>query len=434
MSRRPAFHAVTLDPDYTVLDGTRATEVPAGMLESLPGMLARLAPLFTAEREGVVVLTAPAAAALSLPAQLPRSSREAQDHPVLTGPRAAGWRVSSVSPWSTYWGEGRPAVHVAVHPWLTDRMGPLYDPDPFEMSWHCHRFHELCGGPMHGTPGVAGIGLLRDAWSGRGSVPYWQPRTRLPPGTRQAEADLIWSRRPPGSGPGYVHGYDANVMYLAAAGLTVLATGELDHAGAHRTMLGGDPDKLPPGYWRIEPWAWQEQRMPSPLGWRTRTRTPEPAWVTTPTLRLLLELAEQGAGPAPVLLDSWTAAGGRHLRGWADRLSVALRLLRDSTDPVDLRQVAAVKACYRETLGMLARDGSRVYRPDWRHAVIGTARANLWRKLWRVAMVEDRWPVEVRVDAVRYQSSSRDATASCPAGIVLGMGAGQFKIESTEEL
>ena len=430
MSTRPSFHAVTIDPDGTALDGTRVTETPDGVLSSLPALLARLAPVFEREGAGVVILSGGAAEALCVPLTAPRTPAEAKDHPVLTAPRAVGWRVSAVAPWMTFWGEQRPTLHIAVHPALDPQAtGPLYDPVPFEMSWHAHRFHTLTGGAYHATPGVTGVGLLRDGYRGR-KAPYWTPgERRWPAGTRQAEYDLLWERGGPAGGR-YVHGYDARQMYLAAAGVAQLAIGELRHSGPRCR-----PSDKTAGYWRIERPTWNERRMPDPLGHRQRgvREGREALWVTTPTLLLLDELAEQGATSAPVVLDSWTAEAGRVMRGWAETLTRALAVVRESSDPADARQLAALKATYAQSLGMMARETSRVHRPDWRHAVIGTARANFWRKVWRVAQVEDRWPVSVRVDCVRYAADTRDPVAAVPSGIALGEGAGAFKIESTEE-
>lgn len=431
MSRRPTFHAITVDPDGTALDGTQVTEAPAGMLSGLAALLARVAPLFEAEGAGVVILTGPAAEALNLPLTPLRTATEAKDHPALTGPRAVGWRISQVGSWLTAWADDRPAVHVAVHPMLRESTGPLLDPDPWEMSWHLHRFHALAGGPYHTTPGVTGIGLLRDNWRGR-KQPYWTPNPkRLPVGTRKAEDAMLWEAARPPAGR-YRHSYDQRSMYLAAAGVAPVALGELSHTGA-RVLPSGQVA----GYWRIERPVWNEHRLPNPLGRRPRgvRERGDALWVTGPTMQLLYELAEYGATGEPVVLDGWTGEATRVLRTWAEGLTHAIGEARDSVDPDDAgRQLRALKAVYAEGLGMLAPDTSRVHRPDWRHAVVAQARANLYRKLWRCGHVEDRWPVSVNVDCVTYAADTRDPIEAVPAGIVLGEGAGAFKVESKDEV
>lgn len=423
---RPQFHAMTVDPDGIALDGTRWTDPPEGIVSGLAGLLARVAPLYERDGSGVVILTGRAAEALSVPLSAPRTAAEAKDHPSLTGARAVGWRISGVGPWMTAWAEDRPAVHIAVHPLLEESTGPLLDPDPWEMSWHCHRYHELAGGPYHSTPGVSGVGLLRDGCRSR-KQPYWTPNPkRMPVATRRAEDVLAWTAPRPPAGR-YRHGYDQRAMFLAAAGVTPVAAGELRHSGARV-----QPSGKVAGYWRIERPAWNEPRLPNPLGRRPRSETGD-VWVTGPTLALLCELAEYGATGAPVVLDSWTGEATRVMRSWAEGLTAALGAARQSPDRYDRRQEAAIKATYAQSLGMLARDSSRVHRPDWRHAVIATARANLYRKLWRVGHVEDRWPVSVNVDCVTYAADSRDPQAAAPNGIVLGDGAGAFKVESSTE-
>lgn len=429
---QPAVHAVALHPDGTVLNGDRWAELPPGALDSLPGLLARVSPLFKLGGQGVIVLTEAAARQLGYPAELPRTAAEAKDHPVLTAPRAAGWRVTGLSGWQTFWQDTRPSVHVAVHPWLDGKTGPLLDSDPWEMAWHLHRYAELTGSAYHATPGVTGIGLLRDSYPGR-TQPYWTPPTKgLPAGSRAAEADIVWVRSEPATGN--LHTYDANLMYLSAAGSAHLAVNELRHTPRARPA---GPELA--GYWRIEQPTWHEPRLPSPLGWRRKGRG-EPIWITTPTLLLLAELAElkRPMVSAPVVVDAWTSPGHRIMRSWAQILTGAAATARAGAEhepdqcrcSCDARQLQAVKATYRETVGMLNRADSRVHRPDWRHAVIATARANLWRKMWRIASVEDRWPASVRVDAITYPSDKPDAVAACPAGLTLGTAAGQFKVQT----
>jgi hypothetical protein len=422
---------VTLHADCSALDGTRYTELPPNVLDSLPSMLGRVWPLFGSRAAaGVVLLTGPAAEALGYPAELPPTAAECRDHPVLTAPRAAGWKVSGLSAWSTFWSDGdRPTVHVAVHPWLTRADDPLFDPDPWEMGWHLTRYAELAGTPYHSTPGVTGIGLLRDGWRGRTNKPFWAPPDRTPKGAGHPEADMIWSAEPAPAGGTYRHSYDANVMYLGAAGTAQLAVSELRHTGP-LTRVSWDTA----GYWRIQPPRLDPtlSRLPSPLGWR-RPGTRE-LWVTTPTVMLLEELAtrDHPLCAPPVVLDSWTAPAKRAMRSWAETLTTAIGTARASGDPHDVRQVAALKATYRQAIGMLGRDSSRVFRPDWRHTVIATARWSMWRKLLAVAETEDRWPLAVNVDCVTYASATRDPDAARPKGIKLGTGAGMFKIAKIE--
>lgn len=445
MSKHPIYDTITLHSDCSALNGTRYTELPAQVLDSLPAMLGRVAPMFDNRAgAGVVILTGPAAGWLGLPllgAGRHTAELESTDHPVLTAPRAAGWKVTGLAPWMTFWAPGRPTIHVAVHPWLDpNTTGPLYDPDVWEMGWHLHRYAELTGTPYHSTPGVAGIGLLRDRWHGQ-TVPYWTPEPKVPAGCRQAENDIAdWTAEAPAAG-NYRHSYDANIMYLGAAGAAQCATSELEHTGP-----GVRPEWKRAGYWRIEPPRLDPKldQLPSPLGFRRAVHRVDkkPAtgrwgelWVSTPTVMLLAELAgrDRPLCSPPVVLDSWTAPGTRVVRAWAQALTAAVGTVRESTDPYDRRQLEALKATYRETIGMLARPTSRVHRPDWRHAVIGMARWSFWRKLLTVAELTERWPTSVNVDCATYAADTRDPVAACPDGITLGNGAGQFKITKTEE-
>jgi len=422
---RPA-RAITVDPDATLLDGERTAELPDG-LGSLPNLLARVSRVFRPYGEGVLVLTRDAMDALDFPAELPRTGLA--DHPLLTAPRAAGWRVSALGPWTTFWRPERsePAVHVLAHPWRRPDA-PLPLEDPWEASWYLRRYAELAGGAYHATAGVAGLGLLRDRFCPR-SRPFWTPpwKAELLKATRNAEADLLWSTSTTPAG-GHLHTYDANVMYLSAAALVEVASGELKHTGA----IGADPSR--PGYWRIGWPAWNLPHVPNPLGWRNRKGSrSEAVWITSPTLKLLCQLAEEGLTGAPEIRDSWTAdTGHRVLRTWAEQLGGAIDTARESAEPGDDRVLPALKATYREAVGMLDRDTGRMHRPDWRHAVIGLARANLWRKVWRVGTRENRWPVQVKTDAVTYWSDQPDPALACPVLLQLGTGRGEFKIQPPE--
>jgi hypothetical protein len=155
-------------------------------------------------------------------------------------------------------------------------------------------------------------------------------------------------------------------------------------------------DGRTPGYWRIDGEAspWPIDKLPDPLGRdHARARAQLERWVCTPTLELALQL-----GIELEIREAWLwPKHGRLLRPFYDRCRRARIALEEllANQPSERRRVAAVgaldalKKVYKALLGgYLAskREQRRSprrpwYRPDWRHAVIAKARANLLRNV-----------------------------------------------------
>lgn len=385
------------------------------------GAVLTLAALLFEYRPGVVVLTAEAMAELDLaaPGGPPVSDT---DHRVLVSARAAGWKVTRVAPWMSFWRDssaGHPRISVACFPWLDAKTGPLLrEGEPvWGFAENLARFHELTGTAFYATPGVTGLALMRECTS-LSEAPRWSHPAK--PGLapiRHAEDDYrAWDQ--PGNAVGaFEHTYDAIGMYLGTVGAVRLPIGELAYArgGWFNPKLGG--------YWQIVRPTWNNPNVPHPCG----NHHPESGliWVTTPTMELLAELADDGLLEMPDVIASWTAKSGRVLRQWQERLRNALAGLDDNDQP-EMRR--AIKATYAEAIGLLGREGGRVHRVDWRHHIIGQARVNLFRRMWRLGDRTGRWPVRVRVDAITYASDEFDAVAGCPNGLPLGEGLGKFRV------
>lgn len=407
---------IGIEHDTVIVDGTRFTEPPKGTFDGLAPLLGRVARQF--EGEGVVLLSGEATKMLGFPE---RAFDTATDHPVLAKPRAAGWIVSGVSPWMTFWGtDRRPSIHVGLHEQLAadeyKRTGPMLA-ELAEMVGHLSRFHEVTGMAFHGTPGVTGIGGLRDVYAPRTKAqPRWVPES-TPATALTCEPDIMWTN-PTKSDGRYIHAYDANLAYLAgfsAAEVSLNPLKPLDFPKWDPSMAG---------YWEILVPHWSHPQIPPP--WITGERG-STKWVTTPTLRLIEELAADGWCEFPEILRAHVGEGRRIMRRWAETLrdAAADTAVHEGDAPVR----AAIKATIQQTSGMLARPGGRIYRPDWRNAVIASYRSVLWRKAWNVGQSEGRWPESIRVDSLRYTSDEVDPVRACP-GIALGQGLGKFKVES----
>lgn len=250
----------------------------------------------------------------------------------------------------------------------------------------------------------------------------------------------------------YVHGYDKNGMFLAACSSLRVGMGTPDYldtpdalAPAVRALTSpARPIRRPAGYWRA--------RVTFPGGapaaglllhpCYTGPAQPDPAaapqWYHTATLALAVELGAQLDIDAAYIwgelhepLEPWY----QHLR--AARATLAQAMGReDAGSPAAALALAAVKATYTQGLGWLdpkwlreSDDVQPLYRPDWRHAAIATANANLWRNLAQVYSTESRAPFAILTDAAYYVSDNPDPLAAAPAGLRLGDGLGQYKVK-----
>lgn len=415
----------------------------------LGGLLDRLAPALS-EGEGVVLLDGPMARAVRLPSTDRERTTEGID-----SAKAAGWMAGEPGAWTTFYANGRPTIVVGVHPRIPADRCPLISPWPPDSVHALAMWQRLTGKAWRGTPGVAGMTLLRELAPttmvrGRPTKPAWQ-QAAGPAGAHELAWEVsYWSR--PAQHP-FAHGFDATRMYLAAAGACeVLAAWPLKNEGKRF-----DPRKSLAGWWRVRLGEWTDPRLPSPAG----HGDPGERWVTTPTLVLLHELAEAARlDPSRPWLDfevtdSWTGAGRRLLRRWADTLEGTYQA---ATDAMNARDGAgapsahaqdagrvrdAVKVVYRETIGLLKpvdpKPGKGVYWPYNHYAIIAQARANLWRKIWQIGTRDDRWPIAIDVDNVWYDSPAEDPERGKPPSLPLVDSQGRpdrlgtFKPKGTRE-
>lgn len=301
-------------------------------------------------------------------------------------------------PWVTAWDtSSRTAVHVLAD---VDAAAELCRPGflrsgqtPTEAAEALGRWEELSGTPWRGTPGMTGTALMVKHATGH---PRWQPIPRLELDGKWDDHDVIdWHAEQPQL-PEQTVTTDVRYAYLAAAGTCPLPVGQLRRLGPVDYQRVRSCDEA--GWFLIRVPAWNERRCPPPTTMRARVGAR--LWVTTPTLHHLAELDAAGLVEFPRIEDSWTSPNAKRvLRGWAEKLRDVLAATAVIGDP-ELHDAA--KQTYRESIGLLGRSGTRIQRPDWRAHVIAHARANLLRKILRVAAVERIWPVAVDVDSVTW--------------------------------
>lgn len=414
-------------------DGRPRTVAPRWWEGGLGALLTRLAPHYGPE--GVLVLDRSAAVALDLPVDGPHI--RGIDHPALDDATRAGWSHSGrLSDWTHFWGPDRPSLYVCIEPLLSVEFnadGVAADSPFWRSEFHdtvrsLDLWHQLAGVPWRGSPGMAGMAILKryaQADNPQRNVygPTWKPTGLwLPDALDEQPYRLGDFRNPPvEDGVWWMHGYDQNRAYIAAAMLVEPAAHTLKHTGriAFSRRLGGA--------WECELAPWNDRRMPDPAGYREGENRAggRVRWLTTERVALLEQLTAEGVYGGVRILDSYTAPAKKGvLRPWAERMR-DMYVYKDPhgrvlTLPVadQIRVQIMTKEVGRRTLSMLTSPGNWCTRPDWWYSTVALQAANLWRKGWQIGKAENRWPFAIDVDNVYYASRDRDAEASIPVALV----------------
>lgn len=440
---------------FTYLPGRRIAETPADAFDlGLTGLTLRFASVLEdrGATEGVVLLDAYAVARLGLPVDPAEVEPVAEEHKVLEELRSAGWSIASLRDWMILHAKGRPVLHLGMLPWINRDRCPILATDHASTVEAFELWHKVMGTVYHGTTGVAGISAVRQHATtgarGKTHAPTWQPKSVDPEEAYELDYHPpggglpAWSTRPPDDHD-WMHGYDANKMYLGAYAQTPVSPWSLKHTNEL------DWSKDLAGWWLIEVEPWADKRLPDPSGYpRERNGGPQWAidkgirvrWVTAPTMALLNQLMEEGVHGGYKVWDSYTGPAKRTLRPIGERLQALWLSEETREEPGALnaearRAIQAVaKSAYRETWGMLNSPRSRVRRRDWHYAVLAQARANLWRRIRSVGEESGRYPSYIETDCLYYSSDNPDPMAAVPAGLPIGTKLGEFKWHSTNPI
>lgn len=385
--------------------------------------------------DGQVWMMPDVAARLGLPETAPEE--RGKSHRALEPARAAGWTVAGLRSWMWAYRHGGRTLGLAVVGWMPPADHPMLggEPSAEQLAARLGVWVARTGLTYRLTAGVTGLDLL-DVLPRRVRLASREaPAPPKPATVSTLEDDYLWQRppTPEESRLEWVHAYDANAMYLSAAAQADLGIGEARHIGEPCEF-----DPALPGYWRIEPGTWDDRLLPDLLDPMGRGRRWRSQWFTTPTLKRLDAL---GYSVAPLEAYVWDERT-RYLLPWSNLLRdarAALMAPELADDPAARAVLAEVKFCYAMGVGMLGKPPAKnrprpaYYRPDWRHAVIAEARANLARKL-HTAAEAGRFPLAIATDCVLYASSEADPAAAVPAGFRLGTGLGQFKPAGTARM
>jgi hypothetical protein len=330
--------------------------------------------------------------------------------------------------------DGLDALHAfpaALTPWLDLRkkgeagsgvslVFPLYDEhavwgldtDGATLLGALVAYAAAVGAPYYRSPGRTGVDLLQELGKrGAGSQREYPERLPAPAGQADTVTELSWLRTmsPVERGKAYLHSYDKNAQWLSAAGVVELGLSGIEE---RRDPTGKLPfDKKLPGYWLARIYDGEER------------------WYCTPTLTLA---HERGRAVAISQAHVWTEHS-RALESWYERLRGARTALQGDATPAGRLALGALKLTYSLTVssfnGAWLRDKcSPLYRPDWRHAVISQANANMTRALHKMEGAGYK-AVAVHKDAVYLVSDEVDPVVACPPSITLGSGLGHFKVQ-----
>ena len=263
------------------------------------------------------------------------------------------------------------------------------------------------------SPGKTGLDLLIETTrrgGKRDAVEDWPP----PALDTNTVRDLTWMRTlsPEERGRAYLHSYDKNALWLGAASSVELGLGDVEERRAD-----GDPgdgsgvafDKRLPGYWLA------------------RLGGAEERWHCTPTVARAIE---RGQTVAISQAYVWTRRA-RALEGWYERLRDARATLKAAPSPAARLALDVLKYTYAVTVSTLGgtwyKHDDPLYRPDWRHAIIAQANANLSRALGRLEAAGVP-VVAINVDCAYVVSDEPDPVAAMKGTLTLGEGLGDFKV------
>ncbi len=268
------------------------------------------------------------------------------------------------------------------------------------------------GAPYYSSPGRTGTDLLQELGKrGAGGQREYPEGLPAPAGQAETVTELSWLRTlsPDERKKAYLHSYDKNAQWLSAAGVVELGLSGIEE---RRDPGGKLPfDKKAPGYWLA------------------RIAGAEERWCCTPTVAWAVE---RGQAVAISEAHVWTRHS-RAMETWYERLRGARTALQADATPAGALALRALKLTYSLTISGFNSPWHRekrspLYRPDWRHAILAQANANLSRALHKMDQA-GYTPVAVHKDAVYLVSDEPDPVAACPPSVTLGSGLGHFKVQ-----
>ena len=415
-------------PPTAQLDSRTAAAVPFGMLvhDSIGVLI--VAPrecnhagdlLDLAAAAGVSQIWIPAriSHSLGLPHELPADveARAGIPHPFIDDAAAThDLRPAGLAAWIYGWSRSDRdhAVDLVFAAYDESPFAEIEDPD--RLLAELAAFNDATGIRYRRSPGATGTALLRSLHRGPRAIKLAPPPPWPMPATKPAqETDFGWWRSLRGyyeHGQELVTAFDVNGMYLAACSSVACGVGDNVHETAPIVVDGS------PGYYRAQIRTPTPPAFVDPFDYGTLNGDGS-RWFSAPTIALAVEL---GADVEIVEAFRWPSSH-RYLTSWYERI-------RDARLVLDGAALAALKALYRITIGWLGGsfhdDADELYRPLWRHSIMATARANLYRRVRAIGLATGRYPFAVDVDCLYY-------AGDVPEGLPISPQLGKFKRAGT---
>lgn len=407
--------------------GDHGCPTPTGTLDSLGGLLTRVSSRF--QGEGVLILADDAVTALGMPEDI---TRGASDPGYATVPDGQiTWRSTGLHGWTTFSSPGRPTVHMVPRSYLRETRSPLVAPHPMDTIHNLTTWHNRTGVSWRGEPGSAGLAVIRhhtksvmrQQWMKPSVVGPCEESSEWVEGAFEAVFNPSDWRGPSKPNERYAHQYDGRRAGLAAMNTVEVCPGYLTH---HHNGIRFD--KALAGWWLCEMPVWNVRELPNPAGPVYHTMK----WLTTPTVALLMSLAEEGLTDGPIIREAWVGPGRRLYRKAAETLNTTWKV---SADRGEESIAEAVKAAYSEAHGRMNSTvaSSWFYRPDHYHAINAMKRANGFRFMLRTYRTTKRWPIAVDDDAIWYTSAEADGKKAAPETMKFGDELGRWQHKKTRE-
>lgn len=326
--------------------------------------------------------------------------------------RADGYKVSDSGHdfgWFTVRRDGHATVHLGIGKMISPSRFPIatLDEEARAIALRLVEYADRTGAAWRGAAGMNGCAQIRAQHESKpsGAQPLWRWDDAKSADAIRCSFELRGNRERRQIEPeelrcAWVYQFDVSAMYVAAANVAMVGWSAPEQRGAQEF----DPAR--PGYWQVR----RDELADVPIQLVRPGVTPL-VWLTTPVMAYLAEV-----GRYPEVMDSWTSErGGRYLKTWAERLTAALKTVAPAPAPGAPSVERALKDTYKRTVGMLAKEGGRIFRPDWRDEIVDRARVNLLRKCAGPELMRpQRW----KVRPLRYQLDSVWIASNEPPEVV----------------
>jgi hypothetical protein len=273
------------------------------------------------------------------------------------------------------------------------------------------------------SPGWSGVRYMKKRNVSR---PDWVQKISLPDVGEFREGDCLWTRAltEDEARKKYMHFYDGNSKYLAAATGAELGEGTPEYTTTYDSKACGEWDitLLPPhDYSDLLPFIVENAK----------------SWAVTP----VVEMAKKMGYRVQVHGGYVWKKHHRILQAWAKNLwDLRLSLKTDTVKyPNSVARIAAyemVKLIANQSIGWLDLTKERGkpeakkdqwHRPDWHDQIIGLARARMFLKIWEIVQLVQMYPCAVYTDAIAYCSDDPNPETAVPGLMRRSTELGGFK-------